>query len=109
MKARIESIDAEKLRADCDAGIVPVVAGFQGIDETGSVTTLGRGGSDTTGVALATALKADECQIYTDVDGVSTTDPRVEPKARRLDKITFVEKLELGSMEIGKASGWGSV
>src|SRR3546814_11537857 len=87
MKARIESIDAEKLRADCDAGIVPVVAGFQGIDETGSVTTLGRGGSDTTGVALATALKADECQIYTDVDGVYTTDPRVEPKARRLDKI----------------------
>src|SRR3546814_9272195 len=80
MKARIESIDAEKLRADCDAGIVPVVAGFQGIDETGSVTTLGRGGSDTTGVALATALKADECQIYTDVDGVYTTDPRVEPK-----------------------------
>src|SRR3546814_9580103 len=95
MKARIDSIDAEKLRADCDAGIVPVVAGFQGIDETGSVTTLGRGGSDTTGVALATALKADECQIYTDVDGVYTTDPRVEPKARRLDKITLEEMLEL--------------
>lgn len=98
MKARIESIDAEKLRADCDAGIVPVVAGFQGIDETGAITTLGRGGSDTTGVALAAALKADECQIYTDVDGVYTTDPRVEPKARRLDKITFEEMLELASL-----------
>jgi aspartate kinase len=98
MKARIESIDAERLRADCNAGIVPVVAGFQGIDENGSVTTLGRGGSDTTGVALAAALKADECQIYTDVDGVYTTDPRVEPKARRLDKITFEEMLELASL-----------
>lgn len=98
MKARIESIDADRLRADCEAGIVPVVAGFQGIDETGSVTTLGRGGSDTTGVALAAALKADECQIYTDVDGVYTTDPRVEPKARRLDKITFEEMLELASL-----------
>ncbi|HET8883472.1 MAG TPA: aspartate kinase [Solimonas sp.] len=98
MKARIESIDAERLRADCKAGIVPVVAGFQGLDENGSVTTLGRGGSDTTGVALAAALKADECQIYTDVDGVYTTDPRVEPKARRLDKITFEEMLELASL-----------
>ncbi|NGY05349.1 aspartate kinase [Solimonas terrae] len=98
MKARIESIDAEKLRADCDAGLVPVVAGFQGIDENGAITTLGRGGSDTTGVALAAALKADECQIYTDVDGVYTTDPRVEPKARRLDKITFEEMLELASL-----------
>lgn len=98
MKARIESIDAERLRADCNAGIVPVVAGFQGLDENGSVTTLGRGGSDTTGVALAAALKADECQIYTDVDGVYTTDPRVEPKARRLDKITFEEMLELASL-----------
>jgi aspartate kinase len=98
MKARIQDIDATRLRADCEAGIVPVVAGFQGIDETGSVTTLGRGGSDTTGVALAAALKADECQIYTDVDGVYTTDPRVEPKARRLDKITFEEMLELASL-----------
>ncbi len=97
MKARIQSIDSERLLADCKAGIVPVVAGFQGIDETGSVTTLGRGGSDTTGVALAAALKADECQIYTDVDGVYTTDPRVEPKARRLDRITFEEMLEMAS------------
>ncbi|WP_020650507.1 aspartate kinase [Solimonas variicoloris] len=97
-KARIQDIDASRLRADCEAGIVPVVAGFQGIDETGAVTTLGRGGSDTTGVALAAALKADECQIYTDVDGVYTTDPRVEPKARRLDKITFEEMLELASL-----------
>jgi aspartate kinase len=98
MKARIQSIDADKLLADCAAGIVPVVAGFQGIDATGSVTTLGRGGSDTTGVALAAALKADECQIYTDVDGVYTTDPRVEPKARRLDRITFEEMLEMASL-----------
>ncbi|NKF21526.1 aspartate kinase [Solimonas marina] len=99
MKARIQDIDGSRLRADLDAGIVPVVAGFQGIDESsGSVSTLGRGGSDTTGVALAAALKADECQIYTDVDGVYTTDPRVEPKARRLDKITFEEMLELASL-----------
>ena len=98
MKARIQSIDADKLLADCAAGIVPVVAGFQGIDATGSVTTLGRGGSDTTGVALAAALKADECQIYTDVAGVYTTDPRVEPKARRLDRITFEEMLEMASL-----------
>lgn len=98
MKARIESIDADKLRADCEAGIVPVVAGFQGINESGAITTLGRGGSDTTGVALAAAMNADECQIYTDVDGVYTTDPRVEPKARRLDKITFEEMLELASL-----------
>ena len=98
MKARIQSIDADKLRADCEAGIVPVVAGFQGVSPDGSTATLGRGGSDTTGVALAAALKADECQIYTDVDGVYTTDPRVEPKARRLDKITFEEMLELASL-----------
>lgn len=98
MKARIQSIDAEKLLADCKAGIVPVVAGFQGIAPDGSTATLGRGGSDTTGVALAAALKADECQIYTDVDGVYTTDPRVEPKARRLDKITFEEMLEMASL-----------
>ena len=97
-KARIRQIDTERLLADCDAGVVPVVAGFQGADEDGNVTTLGRGGSDTTGVALAAALKADECQIYTDVDGVYTTDPRVEPRARRLDRITFEEMLELASL-----------
>jgi len=98
MKARIQEVASERLLADCAAGIVPVVAGFQGITADGSVTTLGRGGSDTTGVALAAALKADECQIYTDVDGVYTTDPRVEPKARRLDQITFEEMLELASL-----------
>jgi aspartate kinase len=98
MKARIQSIDAEKLLADCGKGIVPVVAGFQGVAPDGSIATLGRGGSDTTGVALAAALKADECQIYTDVDGVYTTDPRVEPKARRLDKVTFEEMLEMASL-----------
>ena len=98
MKARIQGIDSERLMADCKAGIVPVVAGFQGVSPDGSVATLGRGGSDTTGVALAAALKADECQIYTDVDGVYTTDPRVEPKARRLDKITFEEMLEMASL-----------
>ena len=98
MKARIQGIDADKLLADCKAGIVPVVAGFQGIAPDGSTATLGRGGSDTTGVALAAALKADECQIYTDVDGVYTTDPRIEPKARRLDKITFEEMLEMASL-----------
>jgi len=97
-KARIQNIDANKLRADCEAGVVPVVAGFQGVTADGSTATLGRGGSDTTGVALAAALKADECQIYTDVDGVYTTDPRVEPKARRLDQITFEEMLELASL-----------
>lgn len=98
MKARIQEIDPARLRADCAAGIVPVVAGFQGISDDGSITTLGRGGSDTTGVALAAALNADECQIYTDVDGVYTTDPRVEPKARRLSKVTFEEMLELASL-----------
>ena len=97
-KARIKEIKSERLLADCKAGIVPVVAGFQGVDDEGNITTLGRGGSDTTGVALAAALKADECQIYTDVDGVYTTDPRVEPKARRLDKITFEEMLEMASL-----------
>ena len=97
-KARITDIDSRRLLADCEAGVVPVVAGFQGVDELGDVTTLGRGGSDTTGVALAAALKADECQIYTDVDGVYTTDPRVEPRARRLDRITFEEMLELASL-----------
>ena len=96
-KARILSIDEANIRADLDAGNVVVVAGFQGVDENGSITTLGRGGSDTTGVALAAALKADECQIYTDVDGVYTTDPRVVPEARRLKSITFEEMLELAS------------
>ncbi|PVV18164.1 MAG: aspartate kinase [gamma proteobacterium symbiont of Ctena orbiculata] len=97
-KARIRDIDAARVRADLDAGRVVVVAGFQGVDEHGSITTLGRGGSDTTAVAMAAALKADECQIYTDVDGVYTTDPRVEPKARRLDRITFEEMLEMASL-----------
>ncbi|HEX4871277.1 MAG TPA: aspartate kinase [Nevskiaceae bacterium] len=97
-KARIQKIDGERLLQDCRSGIVPVVAGFQGVDASGNLTTLGRGGSDTTGVALAAALKADECQIYTDVDGVYTTDPRVEPRARRLDKITFEEMLEMASL-----------
>jgi aspartate kinase len=97
-KARIRDIDAARVRADLDAGRVVVVAGFQGIDEQGDITTLGRGGSDTSAVAIAAALKADECQIYTDVDGVYTTDPRVEPKARRLTRITFEEMLEMASL-----------
>ncbi|OJW85841.1 aspartate kinase, partial [Thiobacillus sp. 65-1402] len=97
-KARILSIDESKMRADLDSGHVVVVAGFQGVDEQGNVTTLGRGGSDTTGVALAAALKADECQIYTDVDGVYTTDPRIVPEARRLKTITFEEMLEMASL-----------
>ena len=97
-KARILSIDEERMRADLNAGCVVVVAGCQGVDETGSITTLGRGGSDTTGVALAAALKADECQIYTDVDGVYTADPRIVPEARRLKTITFEEMLEMASL-----------
>lgn len=97
-KARIQHIDDSKVRRDLDAGYVVVVAGFQGADEQGNITTLGRGGSDTTAVALAAALKADECQIYTDVDGVYTTDPRVASRARRLDKITFEEMLEMASL-----------
>ena len=97
-KARILQIDDQKIRADLKEGRVVVVAGFQGVDEHGSITTLGRGGSDTTGVALAAALKADECQIYTDVDGVYTTDPRVVPQAQRLEKITFEEMLEMASL-----------
>jgi aspartate kinase len=97
-KARIRKIDDARMRADLNAGKVVVVAGFQGVDEHGNITTLGRGGSDTTAVALAAALKADECHIYTDVDGVYTTDPRVEPKARRLDHITFEEMLEMASL-----------
>jgi len=97
-KARILSIDEANMRADLDAGTVVIVAGFQGVDAEENITTLGRGGSDTSGVALAAALKADECQIYTDVDGVYTTDPRVEPKARRLSRITFEEMLEMASL-----------
>src|SRR5256884_3858092 len=97
-KARIRKIDEERMRADLAEGTLVVVAGFQGVDAEGNVTTLGRGGSDTTGVALAAALKADECQIYTDVDGVYTTDPRIVPEARRLDTVTFEEMLELASL-----------
>jgi len=97
-KARIIQIDESRIRADLDAGYIVVVAGFQGVDEIGNITTLGRGGSDTTGVALAAALKAKECQIYTDVDGVYTTDPRVVPEARRLKTITFEEMMELASL-----------
>ncbi|MCC7113778.1 MAG: aspartate kinase [Burkholderiales bacterium] len=96
-KARILDIDQAAMRADLDAGSVVVVAGFQGVDQDGNITTLGRGGSDTSAVALAAALDADECQIYTDVDGVYTTDPRIVPEARRLDRITFEEMLELAS------------
>jgi len=97
-KARIQDIDVANMRRDLDAGRVVVVAGFQGVDGDGNITTLGRGGSDTTGVALAAALKADECQIYTDVDGVYTTDPRVVDGARRLERITFEEMLEMASL-----------
>ena len=96
-KARIQEIDAHRMQQDLSAGRVVVVAGFQGVDDNGNITTLGRGGSDTTAVALAAALKADECQIYTDVDGVYTTDPRVVANARRLDRITFEEMLEMAS------------
>src|SRR5687767_3899117 len=97
-KARILAIEEERMRADLMDGQVVIVAGFQGIDDDNNITTLGRGGSDTTGVALAAALKADECQIYTDVDGVYTTDPRIVPEARRLDTVTFEEMLELASL-----------
>jgi aspartate kinase len=97
-KARIRDIDGARVRRDLADGNVVVVAGFQGVDEHGNITTLGRGGSDTTAVALAAALKADECQIYTDVDGVYTTDPRVVPEARRLERITFEEMLEMASL-----------
>ena len=97
-KARITAIDDKRIRADLDAGRVVVVTGFQGVDETGNITTLGRGGSDTSAVAVAAALKADECLIYTDVDGVYTTDPRVEPDARRLSVISFEEMLEMASL-----------
>lgn len=97
-KARIQSIDRERIDADLEAGRIVIVAGFQGVTEDGDITTLGRGGSDTTGVALAAALQADECQIFTDVDGVYTTDPRVEPRARRMTRITFEEMLEMASL-----------
>ena len=97
-RARILDVDGARIRADLDAGRVAVVAGFQGVDGEGNVTTLGRGGSDTTGVALAVALGADECRIYTDVDGVYTADPRIVPDARRLDRLTFEEMLELSSL-----------
>src|SRR3569832_69000 len=97
-KARILSIDEANMRRDLDSGHVVVVAGFQGVDADGNITTLGRGGSDTTGVALAAALKADECQIYTDVDGVYTTAPRVVPEARRLNTVSFEEMLEMASL-----------
>ncbi len=97
-KARIQEIEDQRVRQDLAAGAVVVVAGFQGVDAAGNITTLGRGGSDTTAVALAAALKADECQIYTDVDGVYTTDPRVVSDARRLDAITYEEMLEMASL-----------
>jgi aspartate kinase len=97
-KARIREIDSERIAADLDQGRIVIVAGFQGVDDAGNITTLGRGGSDTTAVALAAALDAAECQIYTDVDGVYTTDPRVVPEARRLERITFEEMLEMASL-----------
>jgi len=97
-KARIESIDDQRIRADLNAGKVVIVTGFQGVDPAGHVTTLGRGGSDTSAVAVAAALKADECLIYTDVDGIYTTDPRVVPEARRLASVSFEEMLEMASM-----------
>lgn len=98
MKARIESIDTECLLADLDRGVTPVVAGFQGRNESGDITTFGRGASDTTAVAVAAALGVDECRIYTDVPGVFTADPRIVPEARRLDSVTFEEMLELASL-----------
>ncbi|SFC10544.1 aspartate kinase [Polaromonas sp. OV174] len=97
-KARIESIDDERVRADLDSGKVVIITGFQGVDDDGNITTLGRGGSDTSAVAVAAALKAHECLIYTDVDGVYTTDPRVVPEARRLHTVSFEEMLEMASM-----------
>ena len=97
-KARILDVDVEEVKKEIEDGVVPVITGFQGMNELGDITTLGRGGSDTTGVALAVALKADECQIYTDVDGVFTTDPRVYDKAKLLKNVSFEEMLELSSM-----------
>ncbi len=98
MKARVQRIDTERLLADLGNGVVPVIAGFQGVDEAGNVTTMGRGGSDTTAVAVAVALGVDECQIYTDVDGVYTADPRIVENASRLHTVTFEEMLELASL-----------
>ena len=98
VKARIESIEPHPLKQALQEGIIPIVAGFQGVDSYGNITTLGRGGSDTTAVALAASLSADECQIYTDVDGVYTADPRIVPEARQLERITFEEMLELASL-----------
>ena len=97
-RARILDVDVEEVKKEIEDGVVPVITGFQGMNELGDITTLGRGGSDTTGVALAVALKADECQIYTDVDGVFTTDPRVYDKAKLLKNVSFEEMLELSSM-----------
>jgi aspartate kinase len=97
-KARIESIDDARVRADLDAGRVVIITGFQGVDDGGNITTLGRGGSDTSAVAVAAALRAEECLIYTDVDGVYTTDPRIVPEARRLASVTFEEMLEMASL-----------
>jgi len=97
-KARIQKIEADRVQKDLAKGRVVVIAGFQGVDSDGNITTLGRGGSDTTAVAMAATLKADECQIYTDVDGVYTTDPRIVPEARRLDRITVEEMLEMSSL-----------
>src|SRR5690606_2448645 len=97
-KARIRSIDDARIRGDLDAGRVVIVTGFQGIDDEGHITTLGRGGSDTSAVAVAAALKAQECLIFTDVDGVYTTDPRVVPEARRMRVVSFEEMLEMASL-----------
>ena len=97
-KARIRHVEPRRLQVDLDAGVVPVVAGFQGIDDDGNITTLGRGGSDTTAVAMAAALDADECQILSDVDGIYTTDPRIEPRARLMQRVTFEEILEMSSL-----------
>ena len=97
-KARINSIDTSALKKDIESGVVPVITGFQGVNSSGDITTLGRGGSDTTAVALAVALKANECQIFTDVDGVYTTDPNVYKKAKKIEKICFEEMLELSSL-----------
>src|ERR687896_2221146 len=100
-RSRIIRIDEQAIRSDLESGHVVVVAGFQGVDAQGNITTLGRGGSDTSAVALAAALKADECEIYTDVDGIYTTDPRLAPEARKLDRISYDEMLELASAGAG--------
>jgi len=100
-KARIQKIEADRISKELDSGKIVIVAGFQGIDETGEITTLGRGASDTTAVALAAVLEADRCEIYTDVDGIYTTDPRREPKARKIEQISYDEMLELASLGAG--------